>query len=117
MVSERTRVCVRLTHGSPQVRRARVCAPCRLQALPFPPISPFATSGSPVTMGDTPIPPAEAGMDRERVLAALSRATPLLRARLAEAVDLKVVPALRFVWDAFSMGETPIPSLRADRAT
>lgn len=39
-------------------------------------------------------------LDRERIARALARATPLLRARLAEAIDLKQVPALRFVWDA-----------------
>jgi ribosome-binding factor A len=40
--------------------------------------------------------------DRERITRALEGATPFLRARLADAVDLKQVPALRFVWDAFA---------------
>ena len=40
--------------------------------------------------------------DRDRMARALSRATPFLRARLAESVDLKVVPALRFAWDAYA---------------
>jgi ribosome-binding factor A len=40
--------------------------------------------------------------DRQRVEPALARATPFLRARLADAVDLKQVPALRFVWDALA---------------
>src|SRR5262249_13796905 len=42
---------------------------------------------------------ASAGHDaRDRIARALTRATPFLRARLAEALDLKVVPALRFAW-------------------
>jgi ribosome-binding factor A len=41
------------------------------------------------------------GVDRERGRAerALARATPFFRARLAEALDLKRVPDLRFVFD------------------
>jgi ribosome-binding factor A len=40
---------------------------------------------------------------------ALARATPFLRARLAEAIDLKRVPDLRFVFDGVdpSEGEAP----------
>jgi ribosome-binding factor A len=34
--------------------------------------------------------------------AAFARATPFLRARLAEAIDLKRVPELRFVFDGIS---------------
>ena len=46
---------------------------------------------------------AGAGHDaRDRIARALTRATPFLRARLAEALDLKVVPALRFAWDAYA---------------
>jgi ribosome-binding factor A len=37
--------------------------------------------------------------DRERFERALARAAPFLRAHLADAVDVKQVPALRFVWD------------------
>ncbi len=40
--------------------------------------------------------------DRERMARALMRATPFLRAQLAEALDLKQVPALRFAWDAYA---------------
>jgi ribosome-binding factor A len=43
--------------------------------------------------------------ERERMARALARATPFLRARLAEAVDLKQVPALRFAWDAYAAAE------------
>jgi ribosome-binding factor A len=39
---------------------------------------------------------------REAATRALSRATPFVRAQLADAVDLKAVPALRFVWDAYA---------------
>ena len=35
----------------------------------------------------------------DRLERALAHAAPFLRARLADAVDLKQVPALRFVWD------------------
>ena len=38
--------------------------------------------------------------DRTRAERALARATPFFRARLVDALDLKVVPALRFVFDA-----------------
>ncbi|HEY1959548.1 MAG TPA: 30S ribosome-binding factor RbfA [Polyangiaceae bacterium] len=38
--------------------------------------------------------------DRHRADAALARATPFFRARLGEAIDLKRVPDLRFVFDA-----------------
>ncbi|MFO0669570.1 MAG: 30S ribosome-binding factor RbfA [Polyangiaceae bacterium] len=37
---------------------------------------------------------------RTNVERALARATPFLRARLAEAIDMKRVPELRFVFDA-----------------
>jgi ribosome-binding factor A len=37
--------------------------------------------------------------ERGRVERALGRATPFLRARLADAIDLKRVPDLRFVFD------------------
>jgi ribosome-binding factor A len=41
--------------------------------------------------------------DRTRAERALARATPFFRARLADAVDLKQVPALRFAFDADAM--------------
>lgn len=37
--------------------------------------------------------------EREAAERAFTRATPFLRARLAEGIDVKVVPNLRFVWD------------------
>lgn len=46
---------------------------------------------------------AVAGLEPERGPAAeraLARATPFLRAKLAEGIDLKRVPELRFVFDA-----------------
>jgi ribosome-binding factor A len=43
--------------------------------------------------------------DRDRMARALVRATPFLRARLAESIDLKVLPALRFSWDAYAAAE------------
>ncbi len=43
--------------------------------------------------------------DRDRMARALLRATPFLRARLAESIDLKVLPALRFSWDAYAAAE------------
>jgi ribosome-binding factor A len=46
---------------------------------------------------------ASARADAER---ALGHAAAFLRARLADAVDLKAVPALRFVWDAVA-AESP----------
>ena len=49
----------------------------------------FATLGS----------EAELSRARARCELALGRATPFLRARLAEAIDLKRVPDLRFVFD------------------
>ncbi len=39
---------------------------------------------------------------RDRIARTLARATPFVRARLAEALDLKVVPVLRFAWDAYA---------------
>jgi ribosome-binding factor A len=46
--------------------------------------------------------PATGHDARDRMGRALARATPFLRARLAEALDLKVVPVLRFAWDAYA---------------
>ncbi|MFT3773856.1 MAG: ribosome-binding factor A [Minicystis sp.] len=43
--------------------------------------------------------------DRERLERLLDRATPFLRARLVDAVDLKAVPALRFTWDTYAAAE------------
>jgi ribosome-binding factor A len=37
--------------------------------------------------------------ERERLERAIARAAPFLRARMADSVDLKQVPALNFVWD------------------
>jgi ribosome-binding factor A len=45
---------------------------------------------------------ADDGPRREALLRALAGATPFLRARLAESVELKQLPALRFVWDALA---------------
>jgi ribosome-binding factor A len=39
---------------------------------------------------------------REALSRALAGATPFLRARLAESVELKALPVLRFVWDALA---------------
>lgn len=47
---------------------------------------------------DSPTPRAE----RERLERLLERATPFLRRRLADAVDLKNAPALRFAWDTYA---------------
>ncbi len=52
---------------------------------------------------------------RSRVERGLARATPLLRARLAEAIDVKRVPDLRFIFDGVAspdddplrLGEAP----------
>jgi ribosome-binding factor A len=52
------------------------------------------------------LPRARPDADRVEVERALVRAGAFLRARLAEAVDLKAVPALRFVWDAVA-AESP----------
>jgi ribosome-binding factor A len=41
---------------------------------------------------------------REAAERALSRATPFLKGRLAEALDLKFVPALRFVYSPLAPG-------------
>jgi ribosome-binding factor A len=43
-----------------------------------------------------PAPPSRD--ERDRLEKAFARATPFLRASLAESVDLKQVPMLRFVW-------------------
>jgi len=42
-------------------------------------------------------------VDRVRVERALVRGTPFLRARLAEAIDMKRVPDLRFVFDGVAV--------------
>jgi ribosome-binding factor A len=42
---------------------------------------------------------------REHLERLLTRASPFLRARLADSVELKVVPALRFTWDAYAATE------------
>lgn len=44
-------------------------------------------------------PRGSSAEDRDRIERALAKATPFMRARLADSVDLKQVPALRFVWD------------------
>ena len=44
-------------------------------------------------------PPAEMEPERARVTHALVRATPFLRARLADAIEMKRVPDLRFVYE------------------
>ncbi|APR83953.1 Ribosome-binding factor A [Minicystis rosea] len=41
-------------------------------------------------------------VERERLERLLDKATPFLRARLTDAVDLKQVPALRFAWDTYA---------------
>jgi ribosome-binding factor A len=41
----------------------------------------------------------DAGRERSRIENAFVRATPFLRAQLADAIDLKRVPDLRFVFD------------------
>lgn len=49
--------------------------------------------------------PAGAGtarQERDRLEQILLRATPYLRRRLADAVELKAAPALRFAWDSFA---------------
>lgn len=40
--------------------------------------------------------------ERERLERLLDRATPFVRRRLADAVDLKHAPALRFAWDTYA---------------
>ncbi len=53
------------------------------------------------------IPPrARPDTERPEVEKALGRVSAFLRARLAEAVDLKAVPALRFRWDVVA-AESP----------
>lgn len=42
------------------------------------------------------------GGDRERAERGLARATPFLRSRLADAIEMKRVPELRFVFDALA---------------
>jgi ribosome-binding factor A len=46
-----------------------------------------------------------AAQERGRAERALGRATPFFRARLAEAIDFKRVPDLRFVFDGFAPPE------------
>lgn len=46
------------------------------------------------------VSPAQGGADRRSLEAAFVRAGPFLRRRLAEAIDFKRVPDLRFVLDA-----------------
>jgi ribosome-binding factor A len=49
--------------------------------------------------------------DRARAERAFERATPFLRARLADAIDIKRVPDLRFVFDGVVLaGDTEGPS-------
>lgn len=48
---------------------------------------------------------AEARQKRAAVERAFARATPFLRARLAEAIETKRLPDLRFVFDAASIVE------------
>jgi ribosome-binding factor A len=43
--------------------------------------------------------------ERAAVERALARVTPFLRARLADAIDMKRVPELRFVFDAVALDE------------
>lgn len=43
--------------------------------------------------------------DRDRAERALGRATPFFRARLADAIDLKRVPDLRFVFDGVAVAD------------
>ena len=55
----------------------------------------FVTPGGSATTRD----------ERERLERTLERATPFLRSRLADALDLKAVPALRFAWDIYAAAE------------
>jgi ribosome-binding factor A len=43
--------------------------------------------------------------ERTRIERALTRATPLLRARLADSLDIKRVPDLRFIFDGVTTAE------------
>lgn len=52
----------------------------------------------------------EAPSDGARAERGLLRATPFLRARLTDAIDLKRVPELRFVLDGVLVGEDHPPS-------
>jgi ribosome-binding factor A len=49
----------------------------------------------------------EARQRRAAVERAFARATPFLRARLAEAIETKRIPDLRFVFDAAAIVEEP----------
>ena len=55
---------------------------------------------------------SKASSDRHRAERALARATAFFRARLADAIDLKRVPDLRFVFDGVAAAEDgePTPS-------
>jgi ribosome-binding factor A len=44
------------------------------------------------------------GAESRRAQRALERATPFFRARLAEAIEMKRVPDLRFVFDGLDAG-------------
>jgi ribosome-binding factor A len=69
------------------------------------------------------VPPASgpglspARMDHEKgeaAMRALGRAAPFLRARLADAVDIKQVPQLRFVFDAAAAEERAVMAVLRD---
>jgi ribosome-binding factor A len=51
--------------------------------------------------------PGDTHDERDRTARALARAVPFIRARLADSVDLKALPALRFAWDAYAAAEPP----------
>jgi ribosome-binding factor A len=54
---------------------------------------------------------ADVGRERALVERAFARATPFLRAQIAEAIDLKRVPDLRFVFDGMVLpGDKEEPS-------
>ena len=59
------------------------------------------------------LPPALEGSGRAP-MAALARATPFLRARLADALDLKQVPQLRFVCDGFAAADDDAAAAEED---
>jgi ribosome-binding factor A len=66
-----------------------------------------------------PAPPTRD--ERDRLEKAFAKATPFLRASLAESVDLKQVPMLRFVWGEGAEPALPDeaiePSVGLDRAS
>ncbi len=49
---------------------------------------------------------------RTRAERAFARATPFLRARLADAIDVKRVPDLRFIFDGFAPAEDEVDASR-----